>query len=85
MSASAEREPLLFSAGQPLVRRPRNRAKPDEIDELVRIPGVDVIGGEEPDGPLDTHDRVDAAALEQDANSRRELGVIRPRVEAKDP
>ena len=80
-----QREPLLFAAGQALVRRPRDRAEPDEIDELVRVSGVLVVGGEEPDGPFGAHDRVDPAALEDDADSGRELGVIRPRVEAEDP
>src|SRR5208283_779731 len=78
-----QREPLLFSARQALVRRSRNGSQSDQIDELVRIAGVLVIGGEEPDRPLGAHDRVDAAALEQDADSSRELGVIRPGVEAE--
>ena len=80
-----EREPLLLATRQSLVGRPRNRPEPDEVDQLVGVARVVVIGGEEPDSALGAHDRVHAATLQHDADPGRELRVIGPGVEPEDP
>ena len=85
MIAERESEALLLSARETFVRRPRDRAKPDEIDQLVGRQRVLVICREESDCPFCVHDRIDAASLQEDADSSRESGVIGPGVEVEDP
>ncbi len=42
-----QREPLLFPTRESFVRCPRDRAKPDEIEDILGVPGILVIGREQ--------------------------------------
>ena len=76
-----EREALLLAAREVAPRRGGDGAQPDELEQLVRGQRVGVVGGEEVEDTARPEHRVDAAALEHDADPARECGVVGDRLQ----
>ena len=71
-----ESEALLLAARESLEGGSGHGAEPDEVDQLVGVARVFVVGGEQAHGARGVHDRVDAAPLQHDADAGRELAVV---------
>jgi len=78
-----EREPLLLAAREVAPRRGGDGPQADEVQELDRVLRARVVGGEELDGPAGAEHRVDAAALEHDADAPDQLAVLGGRIEPR--
>ena len=79
-----EGEALLLAAREVAPGRGGDRAQADEVEQLVGWHGVGVVPPEQVDDPARTEHRVDAAALEHDADAAGEGGVVADGVEPED-
>ncbi len=80
-----EGEALLLAAREVAPGRGGDRAQADEVEQLVGWHGVGVVPPEQVDDPARTEHRIDAAALEHDADATGEGGVVADGVHPEDP
>ena len=80
-----EGEALLLAAREVAPGRGRDGAQADEVEQLVRGHGIGVVAREQVEDPARPEHRVDAAALEHDADAAGERGVVGDGIEPEDP
>ncbi len=80
-----ERQSLLLAAGEPPVRGATHGGQADPVDQVGRVLGVVVVGGEQLEHPSGTEHRIDASSLEHHPDASHDRGVVAPGIEPEHP